>query len=250
MWARESNRNARRWLSDSGGELVGERYVPLGYAEFSNIFDDIRRKKPDWIFSTVVGDSDLYFRLSYAKAGFSPDKLPTASLTTSEIEVKSLGSAYGEGHILCAPYFQSLKSNANQKFVDSFLASRFGESGVTHYNMEETYLAFLYFKKAVEALISRHGYSSLTPANLRLVSRGLSLSASESPEGEVSLDRDNLNSWLTPKIGVFNSGGQIDLLWQRDSNMQPLPYLLYPERGMCKPDGLHLPNGSIVKAAS
>lgn len=250
VWARESNRNARRWLSDSGGELVGERYVPLGYAEFSDIFDDIRRKEPDWIFSTVVGDSDLYFRLAYAKAGFSPDKLPTASLTTSEIEVKSLGSAYGEGHILCAPYFQSLKGEANRRFVDAFLASRFGESGVTHYNMEETYLAFLYFRKAVEALISQYGYSSLTPANLRLMSRGLSLSERESPEGEVSLDRDNLNSWLTPKIGIFNSYGQIDLLWQRDSNMQPLPYLLYPERGICKSDGLHLPDGTIVKAAS
>lgn len=250
VWALESNRNARRWLSDLGGELVGERYVPLGYSEFGDIFDQIRSVQPDWVFSTVVGDSDLYFRLAYAKTGFTPDKLPTASLTTSEIEVKSLGPAYGEGHILCAPYFQSLKGEANQKFVDAFLASRFGESGVTHYNMEETYLAFLYFRKAVEATVSLHGYSALTPANLRRLSRGLVLSDSESPEGEVNLDPDNLNSWLKPKIGIFNSAGQIDLLWQRDSNMQPLPYLLYPERGTCELDGLHLPDGKIVKAAS
>lgn len=32
--------------------------------------------------------------------------------------------------------------------------------------------------------------------------------------------------------------------------MAPMPYLLYPERGVCMPDGLHLPNGKIVKAAS
>ena len=27
-------------------------------------------------------------------------------------------------------------------------------------------------------------------------------------------------------------------------------YLLYPDRGTCMPDGLHLPDGKIVKAAS
>lgn len=250
VWARESNRNASRWLADIGGQLVGERYIPLGHGDFNDIFSEIRKQSPDWIFSTVVGDSDLYFRRAYSRAGFSPDRLPTASLTTSEIEVKSLGASYGEGHFLCAPYFQSLKSSANRKFVESFLGSAFGDSGVTHYNMEETYLAFLYFKKAVERIVSTYGVSDLTPRNIRSASKGLGLSADESPEGEVYLDSYNLNSWLTPKIGRFNGNGQIDLMWESADKMQPMPYLLYPERGTCMPDGLHLPNGRIVKAAS
>jgi urea transport system substrate-binding protein len=250
VWARESNRNAGRWLNDTGGQLVGERYVPLGHGAFEDIFIQIRKQSPDWIFSTIVGDSDLYFRRAYARAGFTPDKLPTASLTTSEIEVKSLGASYGEGHILCAPYFQSLGGGANERFVESFLGSQFGESGVTHYNMEETYLAFLYFKKAVERIVLTYGASELTPRNIRLASKGLELSAEESPEGEVHLDAYNLNSWLTPKIGQFNSRGQIDVLWQSPNKMQPMPYMLYPERGTCMPDGLHLPDGRVVKAAS
>lgn len=250
VWAKESNRNAGRWLVDIGGQLVGERYIPLGHGDFVDIFAQVRKQSPDWIFSTIVGDSDLLFRRAYRQAGFTPDKLPTASLTTSEIEVKSLGAGYGEGHILCAPYFQSLKSEANLRFVKSFLASPFGESGVTHYNMEETYLALLYFKKAVEKIVSAAGAAGLTPSNIRAASKGLVLSAEESPEGEVSLDATNLNSWLTPKIGRFNSIGQIDLLWESSKNMAPMPYLLYPDRGTCMPDGLHLPDGRIVKAAS
>jgi urea transport system substrate-binding protein len=250
VWARESNRNASRWLVDSGGELAGERYVPLGHAGFGDIFTEIRKQQPDWIFSTVVGDSDLYFRRAYVEAGFTPDKLPTASLTTSEIEIKSLGASYGEGHILCAPYFQSLKSEANAIFVDSFLSSRFGESGVTHYNMEETYLSFCYFKKAVEKIMLAYGSAELNPRNLRSASKGMELSADESPEGEVHLDPYNLNSWLVPKIGQFNSVGQIELLWQSTKKMQPMPYLLYPERGICMLDGLHLPEGKVIKAAS
>ena len=250
VWAKESNRNASRWLADIGGELVSERYVPLGSGVLDDILDDIKRQSPDWIFSTVVGDSDIYLRREYARAGFTPDRLPTASLTTSELEVRTLGAEYGEGHILCAPYFQSLPGDANNRFVDNFLASRFGQSGVTHYNMEETYLAFQYFKKAVERLVAEEGFAALTPVNVRRYSGGLTLTGAESPEGEVQLDPASFNSWLKPKIGRFNRLGQIDLLWQREENMPPMPYLLYPERGICLPDGLHLPDGSIVKAAS
>lgn len=250
VWAKESNRNASRWLSDIGGELVAERYVPLGSGVLDEIFADIRRQAPDWIFSTVVGDSDIYLRREYVRAGFTPDRLPTASLTTSELEVRTLGPEYGEGHILCAPYFQSLPGETNKRFVESFLASRFGQSGVTHYNMEETYLAFQYFKKAVERLVSEEGFAALTPVNVRRYSSGLVLTAEESPEGEVQLDPASFNSWLKPKIGRFNAWGQIDLLWERHQNMPPMPYLLYPERGICLPDGLHLPDGTIVKAAS
>ena len=153
VWAHESNRNASRWLADIGGQLVGERYIPLGHGAFEDIFDQIKKESPDWVFSTIIGDSDLYFRRAYLRAGFTPDKLPTASLTTSEIEVKSLGPSYGEGHILCAPYFQSLANGANRKFVETFLAIPFGTDGVKHYNMEETYIDLLYFNKPVESLV-------------------------------------------------------------------------------------------------
>ncbi|MEH6357700.1 MAG: transporter substrate-binding domain-containing protein [Pseudomonadales bacterium] len=250
IWPKESNRNALRRLTDIEGELVGEAYVPLGQSYFKTIFNDIKQKNPDWIFSTVVGDSDLHFRKQYAEAGFSPDKLPTASLTTSEMEVKRMGAAYGEGHILSAPYFQSLNNPANRQFVNNFLGSEYGESGVTHFNMEETYLAFLYFKKAVERVLLEEGRGALTPSNVRRYSAGLKLSVDESPEGEVWIDPDNFNSWLTPKIGRFNSTGQIDVLLAQEKQTPPKPYLLYPSRGECKADGLHLPNGKVVKAAS
>jgi len=191
VWPKESNRNAQRWLEKAGGELTGEAYMPLGQGNFDPIFKNIKKLQPDWIFSTVVGDSDLLLRKEYYKAGFSPDNLPTASLTTSEMEVKLMGEAYGEGHILSAPYFQSLNNQTNQQFVDQFLASQYGESGVTHYNMEETYLTFLYFKKAVERLVKEENVSAINPMKLRQYSAGLALSKEESPEGAVHIDQNN-----------------------------------------------------------
>lgn len=250
VWPRESNRNAQRWLEDADGILAGESYMPLGLGDFDQIFKNIKNLQPDWIFSTVVGDSDLYLRKKYIEAGFSPDMLPTASLTTSEMEVKLMGAEYGEGHILSAPYFQSLKNDTNHKFVDQFLASEYGESGVTHYNMEETYLTFLYFKKAIEKLVKEEGETAISPVNVRNYSAGLELSELESPEGNVRIDPNNFNSWLIPKIGKFDSKGQIELLFQQDQLIPPNPYILYPQRGGCTAAGLELPSGKLIKAAS
>ena len=250
VWPKESNRNAQRWLEKADGELVGESYMPLGLGNFEPIFKNVKRLQPDWIFSTVVGDSDIFLRKEYINAGFSPDKLPTASLTTSEMEVKLMGVEYGEGHILSAPYFQSLNNKTNHKFVNQFLGSQYGGSGVTHYNMEETYLTFLYFEKAVELLIKEEGKSAINPIKVRLSSAGLELSNQESPEGAVRIDANNFNSWLTPKIGEFDGNGQIKLLFQQDQAIPPNPYILYPQRGECSTTGLHLPNGKVVKAAS
>ena len=250
VWPRESNRNAQRWLENAQGSLVGESYMPLGLGGFDKIFQNIKELKPDWIFSTVVGDSDIYFRKEYIKAGFTPDILPTASLTTSEMEVKLMGTEFGEGHILSAPYFQSLQSETNYKFVQEFLASQYGDSGVTHYNMEETYLTFLYFKKAVETLVEQAGEISISPSNVRHYSAGQELSEDESPEGRVKIDSKNFNSWLTPKIGKFDADGQIKLLFQQIQPIPPHPYILYPQRGECTASGLLLPNGNLIKASS
>ena len=250
VWPRESNRNAKKWLENSNGKLIGEAYIPLGSNNFTRVFDDIKKKQPDWIFSTIVGDSDVFFRKGYTRAGFTPDRLPTASLTTSEMEIGIIGAAYGEGHILSAPYFQSLENPANYSFVNRFLNSPYGKSGVTHYNMEETYLSFLYFKKAVELIVSSEGVPAISPENIRVYSKNLMLTEDEAPEGHVRLDPNNLNSWLKPRIGQFNANGQIDLLYESLENIPPKPYLLYPQRGKCKFDGLHLPDGRIVKAAS
>jgi urea transport system substrate-binding protein len=252
IWPRISNLHARKWLEDAGGEVAGTASVPLGKGregEFVPIFKRIKKLRPDWIFSTLVADSDLYFRQEYSKADLRPDTLPTASLTTSEMEVSAMGCEYGEGHILSAPYFQSLDNPTNQRFVHAFLGSEYGDSGVTHYNMEETYLSFLFFQKAVEKVVVDEGIQSVTPRAIRDHSGGLKLIDAESPEGEVKIDPENFNIWLRPKIGCFNSRGQIDLLFERKELVRPDPYILYPHRGKCMPDGLHSPNGKVIKAA-
>ncbi len=248
--SQETHRYAKRVLRVIGGDLVGETYIPVGQKDYSGAFSEVRSKGPDWIFSTVVGGSDILFRTAYATAGFTPDKLPTASLTTSEIEVKAMGHDLGEGHFVSAPYFQSIASDCNRQFVEDFLGSSYGASGVTHHTMEATYLSFLYFQRALERVVAANGVAGLTPKRLRDACGGIGLSSAEAPQGAVRIDPDNFNSWLTPKIGRFNAQGQVDILHQRETVVPPRPFVLYPSRGVCKSDGLHLPHGQVVKSAS
>jgi urea transport system substrate-binding protein len=250
IWPKESNRNARNWLERVNGELVAERYVPLGMGDFEEILADVKAKQPDWIFSTVVGDSDVYFRQKYIQAGFRPDTMPTAALTTSEAEVAAMGAEFGDGHFVSAPYFQSLDSPTNRSFVEEFLDSPYGSSGVTQSNMETTYLSLLFFQKAVEKIVAEEGMAALTPRRVRDVSGGMELGAAESPQGLIRVDPDNFNAWVTPKIGRFDNTGQVDVLQVSKELVPPKPFLLYPSRGECKADGLHLPNGKIVPNAA
>lgn len=254
IWPKESNKNVKVWLEQVGGEVLGEDYIPLGGSEFAPVFNKIRQAEPDWIMSTVVGDSDIALHRQFLQEGFKSDKMPIASLTTGEIETAAMGADAGAGHFLSAPYFQTLPNPTNEWFVDAYLSSEYGGGGVTHYNMEETYLAILHWKNGVERALEETGgkWEEITPRMIRDASgdwngQGPStLSDEDSPEGKVWLHAENFNHWVRPKIGQCNSQGQFEIVFQAEDHVEPLPMAIYPERGVCKADGLHRPDGSVV----
>ncbi|MGR3742687.1 MAG: transporter substrate-binding protein [Pseudooceanicola nanhaiensis] len=245
VWPKESNKNAKVWLENAGGELLGEEYVPLGSPEFGPVLNKIRSAEPDFIFSTVVGASDIAFHRQFRQAGFSAEDMPIASLTTGEIETKAMGAENGAGHFLSAPYFQALENPTNQKFVDGFLSSPYGKNGVTHYNMEETYTSAYVFKNALEKAIADHGVSEVTSRLLRDACAGVRVSADVSPEGEIWVDEKNFNTWLVPKIGQCQSDGSFKIVKQAEEHVAPDPYSIYPDIGTCTADGLLTPDGTL-----
>ena len=181
--------------------------------------------------------------------------MPIAALTTGEIETAAMGNEAGAGHFLSAPYFQTLPNPTNEKFVQDYLSSPYGGGGVTHYNMEETYLGILIWAKGVERALEHTGgdWEAITPRMIRDVTGNwngqgpIGLSDEESPEGKVWIDPDNFNIWLKPKIGQCGSDGQFKIVKEADEHVFPDPFSIYPERGVCKADGLHKPDGTIQK---
>jgi urea transport system substrate-binding protein len=86
------------------------------------------------------------------------------------------------------------------------------------------------FKQAVEKLAA----SDITPPNIREAVKGVELIA---PQGKVLLERENLHTWLWPKIAMAKSDGQFEVLKDSAEWKKPDPYAAYPGQ-QCLETGL------------
>lgn len=205
-------------LQRQGSDKVGERYVPLNAteADYATIFADIRDKQPDFIFSTVVGDSAAAFYRAYADAGLNPRQMPIASLTTSEAEISQMGNDVAAGHITAAPYFQSIQSPANLQCLARFRL-KFGDDAVPNMCWEAAYFQVHLFANAF-AKASDDEIVRILPHIL-----GSELDA---PQGRIRVDANNHHTCLYPRIGVANSRGQFTIVREATRAVHPDPYLV------------------------
>lgn len=220
IYPRESNRIMRDLVSQAGGEVVFERYLPLsaGEADFEEVVRSAAAKGPDVIFSTVVGQATVAFYRAYRAAGLDPAKLPIASLTTSEAEVSAMGSEAAEGHITSAPYFASLENERNRRFVAAY-ESRFGGDTPVNHCTEAAYFQVHLFAEAVREAGSCE-FDALAAA--------LRGQAFEAPQGSVRIDPENNHTYLWPRLGRVGPNGRFQLLAESKAAVKPDPYLVTP----------------------
>lgn len=222
IYPKEENNYCKKLLEGLGGEVVNEEYVPLGHSEFSSVINKIKSTEPNVIFSTVVGDSVVALHRQYRAAGLDPEKMPMASLTTSENEVAAMGGDAAAGHFTSAPYFMVHKSPENEKFVAAY-RKRWGDDKVTHFVSEPCYFQMYLFKQAVEKLAP----SDIGPLTIREAIKGQEMIA---PQGKIRLEKENLHTWLWPKIAVAKSDGQFEVLKDSAEWKAPDPYAAYPNQ--------------------
>src|SRR3954447_15816144 len=61
----------QKLVRQNGGTIVTDRYFQLGTTEFGSVISDIQAKKPDVLFSNLVGDSIPAFYKQYKSAGLT-----------------------------------------------------------------------------------------------------------------------------------------------------------------------------------
>jgi branched-chain amino acid transport system substrate-binding protein len=205
-------------LQRPNSRKVGERYVTLDASknDFQLIMADIRNQRPDFIFSTVVGDSTASLYQAYTESGLDPKTMPIASLTTSEGEISQMGADVALGHFTAAPYFQSINSDTNKRFVER-LSQQFGSACIP--NM---YVEAAYFQMHIYANAYRHaGDDEIS----RILPHILGIEF-EAPQGRVHIDPTNHHTSLYPRIGVANSKGQFTIVREATRPVQPDPYMV------------------------
>ena len=60
-WPRDTNARAKQYIASAGGKVVGEDYYPLGNTQFGSLINKVKLKKPDVVFTAVVGGSNVAF---------------------------------------------------------------------------------------------------------------------------------------------------------------------------------------------
>jgi ABC-type branched-subunit amino acid transport system substrate-binding protein len=90
IFPRESNRVMREMVEQHGGEILEEVYVPLEAteAQLQDVMRDIADAQPDVIFCTIVGQSARRLYQIYREHGLDPRRMPIASLSMVEEEVR------------------------------------------------------------------------------------------------------------------------------------------------------------------
>jgi urea transport system substrate-binding protein len=203
------------------GQVVGEAYAPLGDQDFTAIVAQIIRARPDVVFNTINGDSNLGFFKALRAAGITPDRIPVMSFSIAEAEVKAMGPEMLAGDYAARNYFQSVDTVENRAFVSGF-KTRFGQDYVTTAPMEAAYYGVMLWAKAVEEA------GSPDFRDFHATIKGQSMAA---PEGTVTIDPATQHVWKTVRIGRIRSDGNFEILWDSQRPVRPVPYPSFLPKG-------------------
>ena len=215
VFPRTANLIIKAQLAAKGGELAGEEYTPLGHTDYTTVIAKLQAAKPDVVFNTLNGDSNVAFFKQLRDAGISASDMPTMSVSIAEEEIRGIGAANMVGHMAVWNYFQTTDTPENNTFVENFKA-RYGADRVTDDPIEAAYISVYLWAEAVKKA------GSTDPDKVRAAAAGIEFAA---PEGMVKIEGENQHLWKTVRIGVVQEDGMFRELWNSGGPVKPDPYL-------------------------
>jgi branched-chain amino acid transport system substrate-binding protein len=110
----------QKFVRENGGQDVAVEFFPLDVNNFGPVIARIQEKKPDFVFSALVGAAHMGFYRQHAASG-AKKSIPIASSTYGlGIENTQLSPDENEGILVCSAYIPTVESPANKAFRDAF----------------------------------------------------------------------------------------------------------------------------------
>jgi urea transport system substrate-binding protein len=214
VFPRTANKIIKQYASELGIEIVGEEYVPLDSDDWTTQVAKIAAAKPDFVFNTINGSSNVGFIKAYYEAGLGPDNSPIISVSIAEEEAPAMGEDV-TGQYAAWNYFQSVDIPENATFIEAF-QEKYGEDRPTSDPMEAAYTSLYLYKNMVEKA------ESFCVDAINAASDGVTFAA---PEGLVTVDGENHHIAKTGLIGQINAENQFDVVWSSEEPIEPDPFL-------------------------
>lgn len=160
IWGWEINRLARERITKAGGQVLGERYLPIGSRDVGRMIEELRSARPDFILNSLIGPSSYDFMAAYRSLGFEdahfrPERCPVLSCNLTECELPALGLA-AEGLVAAGPYFRGVP----------------GWPGVGNFGSSHEAAAFSAVQELARLLTHREGAEALPLSQLLAGDRG------------------------------------------------------------------------------
>jgi urea transport system substrate-binding protein len=215
VFPRTANKEIKAWAKANGMTILGEEYTPLGGTEYETLINKIKATKPDAIFNTLNGDSNVAFFKQFKAAGESCKTIQVMSVSIAEEEVGGVGVDNLKGCLTAWNYYQTDPGEVNAKFVKAFKA-KYGEEKHTDDPIEAGYVnVYLWAKMAEKA-------GSVDPEKIKAAADGVTFDA---PEGKVTVNGENHHITKTARIGEIREDGLIYSIWDSGKPIEPDPFL-------------------------
>jgi urea transport system substrate-binding protein len=215
VFPRTANKEIKAWAKVNGMQIVGEEYAPLGNTEYATTINKIKDAKPDAVFQTINGDSNVAFWKQFTDAGLNAQNMPVISVSTAEDEVRGVGIKNIVGQYVAWNYYQSTPGAKNEAFVKAY-KDKYGAKRVTDDPIEAGYVGVHLWAMAVEKA------GSTNVDKVKAASKGLVFDA---PEGKVTIDGENQHIHKTARIGQLQPDGLIDEVHGSEEPIKPDPFL-------------------------
>ena len=219
VFPRTANKEIKAYAAANGMKILGEDYLQLGDTNVQGIVEKVLAAKPQVVFNTLNGDTNVAFFKELKAKGNTPDKIQTLSVSIAEEETAGVGVANLVGHLVAWNYYQTTDLPRNKQFVSAYQA-KFGANRHTDDPIEAGYNSVYIWKAAVEKA------GSFDVDKVKAAAAGIEL---DTPEGHVTVDAHNHHVYKTARIGVVNASGLIDEVWNSGKPIAPDPCLdTYP----------------------
>ena len=215
VWSRVVAEVGKDGIKASGGEIVGESFLPLVGGDTPALVEAIRAAKPDVVLNVLVGDSNLAFYAALRRAGLTPDKLPVMAFNVAEDELRRFPPGDVTGHYAAWSYFQSLDRPENVEFVRKFKAA-YGQDRVIGDSMVAAYNGLMIWAQAAE---------EAGTGDPKAVLGQIDRQSLDAAEGIVTIDPESRVAWRPFFVGKARADGQFDVVWSITKPILPVTYV-------------------------
>ena len=156
VYPRTTNKVLAAYLKAKGvaDDDIMINYTPFGHSDWQSIVSKIKKfgaaGKKTAVVSTINGDANVPFYKELANQGVSATDIPVIAFSVGEEELSGLDAAPLVGHLAAWNYFMSVDSEANDAFVEDWLAFIGDDDRVTNDPMEAHYIGFNMWVEAVK----------------------------------------------------------------------------------------------------